>query len=238
MDPTGSPFRRPPARPVVRPRRTGFGPVPAAPLTAATRNASAARVRNRGVPRESRARALRLGSGAFYLVAALTLLGAAVLLGAGGGLGGGDLRAGRSHDEGIEDPREACLVGPAVDAGHHLAALVDDHGVGRAPEAETIGNLQARIEPGRAGRLVGLEEVPRIGFRILDLHAHQLDAPRPVLPVDALERRRLLVADLAPRGLEAYDQHVLAQMRPRIEVAGAVEQRHGERGGRSPRRCS
>src|SRR6266850_1513203 len=75
MDPTGSPFRRPPARPVVRPRRTGFGPVPAAPLTAATRNASAARVRNRGVPRESRARALRLGAGAFYLVAAFTLLG-------------------------------------------------------------------------------------------------------------------------------------------------------------------
>ena len=78
MDPTGSPFRRPPARPVFRPRRTGFGPVPAAPLTAASRNASAARVRSRGAPRESRARALRLGAGAFYLVAALTLLGAAV----------------------------------------------------------------------------------------------------------------------------------------------------------------
>ena len=78
MDPTGSPFRRPPARPAFRPRRTGFGPVPAAPLTAASRNASAARARSRGAPRESRARALRLGAGAFYLVAALTLLGAAL----------------------------------------------------------------------------------------------------------------------------------------------------------------
>lgn len=70
MDPTGSPFRRPPPRPVFRARRRGFGPVPAAPLTASAR----------GVPRESRARALGQGAGAIYLVAALTLVGAALSL--------------------------------------------------------------------------------------------------------------------------------------------------------------
>jgi hypothetical protein len=77
MDPTGSPFRRPPPRPTFRPRRSGFGPVPAAPLTAAARSAPGARG-HRAVPRESRARALRLGAGAFYLVAALTLVDAAL----------------------------------------------------------------------------------------------------------------------------------------------------------------
>jgi hypothetical protein len=72
MDPTGSPFRRPPPRPAFRPRRSGFGPVPAAPLTATARG------RSRAVHRESRATALRLGAGAFYLVAGLTLLDAAL----------------------------------------------------------------------------------------------------------------------------------------------------------------
>ena len=80
MDPTGSPFRRPPPRPAFRARRSGFGPVPAAPLTASARSAPAARGRNRGVPRESRARALGQGAGAIYLVAALTLVGAALSL--------------------------------------------------------------------------------------------------------------------------------------------------------------
>jgi hypothetical protein len=78
MDPTGSPFRRPPPRPTFRPRRRGFGPVPAAPLTAAARSAPAARGRSGGTPRESRARALRQGAVAIYLVAALTLVGAAL----------------------------------------------------------------------------------------------------------------------------------------------------------------
>lgn len=78
MDPNGSPFRRPPPppRPAFRPRRRGFGPVPAAPLTAHARSAPAARGRRRGVA--LRARALRLGAGAFYLVAALTLLDSAL----------------------------------------------------------------------------------------------------------------------------------------------------------------
>ncbi len=78
MDPNGSPFRRPPPRPAFRPRRSGFGPVPAASLTADTRTARAARGRSRGVVRDARARALRLGAGAFYVVAALTLLDAAL----------------------------------------------------------------------------------------------------------------------------------------------------------------
>jgi hypothetical protein len=72
----GSPFRRPPPRPAFRPRRSGFGPVPAASLTAEARSAPAARGRSRGVARGARARALRLGAGAFYVVAALTLLDA------------------------------------------------------------------------------------------------------------------------------------------------------------------
>ena len=78
MDPTGSPFRRPPPRPALRPRRSGFGPVPAAPLTASPRRTPIARDRSRAVPRESRARALRLGAVAFYLVAALAVLDAAL----------------------------------------------------------------------------------------------------------------------------------------------------------------
>ena len=80
MDPTGSPFRRPPPRPAFRPRRGGFGPVPAAPLNAATRAAPAARGRSRGVRRESRARTLRQGALAMYLVVALTVVGAALSL--------------------------------------------------------------------------------------------------------------------------------------------------------------
>jgi hypothetical protein len=44
----------------------------------APRKAPGARARSRRVPRESRVRALRLGAGALYLVAALTLLGAAL----------------------------------------------------------------------------------------------------------------------------------------------------------------
>jgi hypothetical protein len=76
MDPNGSPFRRPPPRPAFRPRRSGFGPVPAAPLTADARSAPAARGRSRGSARETRARALRLAGGAFYLVAALELVDA------------------------------------------------------------------------------------------------------------------------------------------------------------------
>jgi hypothetical protein len=71
MDPNGSPFRRPPPRPAFRPRRSGFGPVPAASLAADTRSG-----RSRGVARSARGRARRLGAGAFYVVAALTLLDA------------------------------------------------------------------------------------------------------------------------------------------------------------------
>jgi len=82
MDPSGSPFRRPPPRPAFRPRRSGFGPVPAASLTADAGSARAARGGSRRVSRESRTRALRLRAGALYLVAALTLLDAALSFGA------------------------------------------------------------------------------------------------------------------------------------------------------------
>ena len=78
MDPTGSPFRRPPPRPAFRQRRSGFGPVPAAPLTASPRSAPTARGRSRAVPGESRVHALRLGAAALYLVAALVMLDAAL----------------------------------------------------------------------------------------------------------------------------------------------------------------
>ena len=81
MDPTGSPFRRPPPRPAFRRPRSGFGPVPAAPLTASPpRSAPRARGRSRAVPRDSRARARRLGAAAFYLVAALVVLDAGLSL--------------------------------------------------------------------------------------------------------------------------------------------------------------
>ena len=78
MDPTGSPFRRPPPRPAFRPRRSGFGPVPPASLTGDARRGPAVRGQRRGGARDARARALRLGAGAFYVVAALTLLDAAL----------------------------------------------------------------------------------------------------------------------------------------------------------------
>src|SRR5258706_16084313 len=75
MDPTGSPFRRPPPRPPFRPRRSGFGPVPAAPLTASPpRSVPRVGGRSRAVPRDSRSRALRLGAVAFYPAAALLAL--------------------------------------------------------------------------------------------------------------------------------------------------------------------
>ena len=81
MDPTGSPFRRPPPRPPFRPRRSGFGPVPAAPLTASPpRSVPRVGGRSRAVPRDSRSRALRLGAVAFYLAAALVALDAALSL--------------------------------------------------------------------------------------------------------------------------------------------------------------
>jgi len=80
MDPTDSPFRRPPPRPTFRARRRGFGPVRAAPVTISGRSAPALRGRSRRVLRESRARALGQGAGAIYLVAALTLVGAALSL--------------------------------------------------------------------------------------------------------------------------------------------------------------
>lgn len=76
MDPNGSPFRRPPPRPAFRPRRGGFGPVPAAPLTADATSVPAARGRGRRVARGVRTRSYRLAAGAFYVVAALTLLDA------------------------------------------------------------------------------------------------------------------------------------------------------------------
>lgn len=78
MDPNGSPFRRPPPRPAFRPRRSGFGPVPAAPLTAGATSVPVARGRGRRVVRGVRARSYRLAAGAFYVVAALTLLDAAL----------------------------------------------------------------------------------------------------------------------------------------------------------------
>lgn len=78
MDPNGSPFRRPPPRPAFRPRRSGFGPVPAAPLTTDATSVPAARGRGRRVARGVRTRSYRLAAGAFYLVAALTLLDAAL----------------------------------------------------------------------------------------------------------------------------------------------------------------
>lgn len=80
MDPTDRPFRRPPPRPAFRARPRRFGPVPAALTAGSARSARSAGGRRRGVRRESRARALRWGAGAIYLVAALTLLDAARLL--------------------------------------------------------------------------------------------------------------------------------------------------------------
>lgn len=81
MDPNGSPFRRPPPRPTTfRPRRSGFGPIPAASLTADARRASARGARSRSGARG--ARALRLGACASYLVAALVLLDAALIFAA------------------------------------------------------------------------------------------------------------------------------------------------------------
>jgi len=120
MDPTGSPFRRPPPRPAFRPRRRGFGPVPAASLTASTRSADAARGRRRGMARASRARALAQGAGAFYLVAALILVGAALSL--------------ASHDPGVTiglgltRPSPAGGVALALAPGFLLVGLLAQKG--------------------------------------------------------------------------------------------------------------
>lgn len=78
MEPSGSPFRRPPARAAFPAPRRRFGPVPAAPLTASMRSDPAPRplARGRIAARPRAARARRHGAAAFYVVAALALVGA------------------------------------------------------------------------------------------------------------------------------------------------------------------
>ena len=108
MDPIDSPFRRPPPRPpAFRPRRRGFGPVPAE-STAAARGARPARGRSRRVPRAPRGRALSQGPGAIYLVAALILVGAALAL--------------ASHDPGVIVGLGLTRAAPAGGAALALAA--------------------------------------------------------------------------------------------------------------------
>ncbi len=109
MDPIDSPFRRPPPRPpAFRPRRRGFGPVPAAPLIASARRPRGARGRRRGVPRAARVHALGRGAGAGYLVAALILVGAALAL--------------ASHDPGVIIGLGLTRAAPAGGAALGLAA--------------------------------------------------------------------------------------------------------------------
>lgn len=85
MEPTGSHFRRPSPRASFSPRRSRFGPVPAEPPAGGARGTrwprSRARAGTTGNPREAQTRARRLGALAFYLVAALALIGAALALG-------------------------------------------------------------------------------------------------------------------------------------------------------------
>lgn len=80
MEPTGSHFRRPPSRAFSAPRRSRFGPVPAAPLAAPRAARRATRIRAAGRAHDTRVRARRLGAAAFYLVAALALAGAILAL--------------------------------------------------------------------------------------------------------------------------------------------------------------
>jgi len=72
MEPTGSPFRRPPPRPSFAGRR-GFGPV-------RLRSGPAARDRPAAGPGQSRARARFLRAAALYAVAALALAAGALWL--------------------------------------------------------------------------------------------------------------------------------------------------------------
>ena len=79
MEPTGSPFRRPPPRASFPHRRSRFGPVPAEPLGAAVRRPP------RSVPSgaargATRPRARRLGAAGLYAVAVLALIGAVLAL--------------------------------------------------------------------------------------------------------------------------------------------------------------
>jgi hypothetical protein len=123
MEPTGSPFRRPPPRPAVRARSGGFGPVPAARVIRSARRAPPALARIAG-GRGSRARARRQGAGAFFLVAALTLVGAALSL--------------TSHDPGViiglglirwmGEPSATGWTSLALVAGFALLGLLAHHG--------------------------------------------------------------------------------------------------------------
>ena len=56
-------------------------------------------------------------------------------------------------EQGLDDLGQARLVGGAGDARDHLALLVDHHGIGRALEAESVGDARAGVERGRVGRL-------------------------------------------------------------------------------------
>src|SRR3990170_29328 len=111
---------------------------------------------------------------------------------------GGGLAAGRGVQERVEHPGEARLVSRAVDARRHLALLADHHGIGRAREAEAVGDAEVGIEARRVARAVGLEEDAGVRLRVLDVDGHELDAARPVLLVGALDPRRLGGAELAP----------------------------------------
>src|SRR3989304_5317623 len=74
-------------------------------------------------------------------------------LAAGGGCAGGG-----GGQERVEPPGEARLVSRAVDARCHLALPVDDHGIGRALEAEAVGDAGPGIGARRGGRLAGPAE--------------------------------------------------------------------------------
>src|SRR3989454_368792 len=115
-----------------------------------------------------------------------------------------------------------------MDPRDHLAAAVDDHGVGRPVEAEAVCDREPRVEGHGVGDVLFADEALRVDGGVLDVECQDLDAARAVALRDARQRRRLGHARLAPRRLEAQDQDLLADQIARVERALAAEDAHAE----------
>src|SRR5215468_9016385 len=87
---------------------------------------------------------------------------------------------GRRLECGVDCRAEPRLVCRRVEPRHDLAALVDDHRVGRALEAEAVGNEEARVEGGGIAGSVPLQKRASVGLGVVHLEGEHLDVPPPV----------------------------------------------------------
>src|SRR5213594_329623 len=129
---------------------------------------------------------------------------------------GGRAPPGRGLERGLDGRDEERLVCGGVVSRGDLPALVDDHRVGRPLESEAVGHAEARIEGGGIGRAMRLQEGPGLTLGIIHLYGEHLHSAVLVALIQSLDARGLRGARLAPGGLEADYEHLLADERARI----------------------